>query len=87
MVRKGKVIVYMSHLVRDKENARAEFPQPVVSVLDGKRTMYVNEVEVMDKDGNVVCRVVYDPNKDPSPHHKVSAWVEIDKDAADVRYR
>jgi hypothetical protein len=80
------VIVYMSHLVRDKRNARAEFRQPVVSVVRRDKLMYVNEVRVKDSSGKVICRVVYDPKVDPSKYHKVSAWVEVDESAADVEF-
>jgi hypothetical protein len=76
----------MSHLVRDKRNARAEFRQPVVSVVRRDKLMYVNEVRVKDSSGKVICRVVYDPKVDPSKYHKVSAWVEVDESAADVEF-
>jgi len=80
------VIVYMSHLVRDKRNARAEFRQPVVSVVRRDKLMYVNEVRVKDSSGKTICRVVYDPKVDPSKFHKVSAWVEVDESSADVEF-
>lgn len=80
------MIVYMSHLVRDKRNARAEFRQPVVSVVRQDKLMYVNEVRVRDSTGNVICRIVYDPKVDPSKFHKVSAWVEVDESLADVDF-
>ncbi len=79
-------VVYMSHLVKDKGNARAEIRQPVISVLKGKKLMYVNEVRVLDTSGELVCRIVYNPDGDPSPIHKVSAWVEIMDGSANVEY-
>lgn len=48
--------------------------------------MYVNEVRVLDTSGELVCRIVYNPDGDPSPIHKVSAWVEIMDGSANVEY-
>ncbi len=80
------MIIYMSQLVRDKRNARAEFRQPVVSVVRKGKLTYVNEVIIKDSNGRQICRVVYEPKKDPSPFHKVSAWVEVNEDAATVEF-
>jgi hypothetical protein len=51
---------------------------PVITCKTYKSNDYANEVEILDKDGEVVAKVVYSPNKPLSCGAKV--WIETNNE-------
>lgn len=69
-----KVFIYMNDLIKDAKNK-----EPVIAVqIEGQdKLVYTNKVEILDAEGRVVARVVFNPaGLATAPFHKVRAWVE-----------
>lgn len=58
-----------------KANAKGE-RRPVITCKTYKGNTYGNEVEILDKEGNVVAKIIYSPDKPLSCGAKV--WVETE---------
>lgn len=59
-----------------KSNARNEEKKPVLSCKTYKSNTYANEVEIKDKAGNVIAKIVYSPDKPLKCGAKV--WIETE---------
>jgi hypothetical protein len=67
-----KIIHINQHKIRS--NNKKENREPVITCKTYKSNDYANEVDVLDKNGNVVCTVVYRPDNPLSCGAKV--WIE-----------
>ena len=61
-----------------RHNAKHADKKPVITCKTYKSNTYANELEILDREGNVACRVVYSPDKPLSCGAKV--WIETDND-------
>ena len=67
-----KIIHINQHKIRS--NAKTGKREPVITCKTYKSNDYAKEVEVLDKSGNVSCKIVYSPDKPLSCGAKV--WIE-----------
>jgi hypothetical protein len=71
---KMKRIVVNKHRIKNNIS-HPECPQPPLSVYqNGENVIHGNSIEILDDNGNVVARVIYNPN---SPMRcGASVWIE-----------
>jgi len=69
---KKKIIHINQHKIRS--NSKTGEREPVITCKTYNTNDYANEVEVLDTNGNIVCTVVYRPDKPLSCGAKV--WIE-----------
>jgi hypothetical protein len=48
---------------RIKSNRKGQTNLPVITVKDYKSNRYGSNIKILDKDGNVVAKVIYSPDK------------------------
>ena len=61
-----------------KSNSKKGENEPVLTCKTYKENRYASEVEILDKDGEVVAKVIYRPNNPLSCGAKV--WIETNND-------
>jgi len=61
-----------------KKNRKEGIDLPVITVKSYKDNVYAHEVDILDKDGNVIASVVYRPHKPLSCGAHV--WIETKAD-------
>jgi hypothetical protein len=59
-----------------KSNSKKNEREPVLTCKTYKENKYASEVEILDKNGEVVAKVIYSPDKPLSCGAKV--WIETD---------
>ena len=70
-----KTIIHVNqHVV--KSNSKKNEREPVLTCKTYKENKYASEVEILDKNGEVVAKVIYSPDKPLSCGAKV--WIETD---------
>ena len=70
-----KTIIHVNQH-RIKSNAKKNLREPVITCKTYKDNNYGHEAAIKDKEGNVVARVVYSPDKPLSCGARV--WIEVD---------
>lgn len=74
-LKKMKTIIHVNqHRIRS--NQKTGKRDPVITCKTYKSNQYASRVEVLDKDGNVSCTVVYNPDKPLSCGARV--WIETE---------
>lgn len=72
-----KTIIHVNqHVI--KSNRKNNERNPVLTVKNYKSNTYTSEVNILDKDGNVVARVIYSPDKPLSCGAHV--WIETNNE-------
>lgn len=72
-----KTIIHVNqHVV--KSNSKKNEREPVLTCKTYKENKYASEVEILDKNGEVVAKVIYSPDKPLSCGAKV--WIETDNE-------
>jgi hypothetical protein len=71
-----KIIHVNQHVI--KSNSKKGENEPVLTCKTYKENRYASEVEILDKDGEVVAKVIYRPNNPLSCGAKV--WIETNND-------
>jgi hypothetical protein len=61
-----------------KSNSKKNEREPVLTCKTYKENKYASEVEILDKNGEVVAKVIYSPDKPLSCGAKV--WIETDNE-------
>ncbi len=70
-----KTIIHVNqHVV--KSNSKKNEREPVLTCKTYKENKYASEVEILDKNGEVVAKVIYSPDKPLNCGAKV--WIETD---------
>lgn len=70
-----KTIIHMNECIREKKPGH-----PVIRAVRGKEVVEANLLRII-VGGREVGRVIFDPKKNPSETHNVTAWVELYGDA------
>lgn len=69
----SRTIIHVNqHII--KNNVKNNACQPVLTIKKGKNNTYAHEAHILDKDGNIVAKVVYSPDNPLSCGARV--WVE-----------
>lgn len=71
-----KIIHVNQHVI--KSNSKKGENEPVLTCKTYKENKYASEVEILDKDGEVVAKVIYRPDNPLSCGAKV--WIETNND-------
>jgi hypothetical protein len=72
-----KTIIHVNqHVV--KSNSKKNEREPVLTCKTYKENKYASEVEILDKNGEVVAKVIYSPDKPLSCGAKV--WIETENE-------
>jgi hypothetical protein len=71
-----KIIHVNQHVI--KSNSKKGENEPVLTCKTYKENRYASEVEILDKDGEVVAKVIYRPDNPLSCGAKV--WIETNND-------
>jgi hypothetical protein len=61
-----------------KSNSKKNEREPVLTCKTYKENKYASEVEILDKNGEVVAKVIYSPDKPLSCGAKV--WIETENE-------
>jgi hypothetical protein len=70
-----KTTIHVNRQIIDRNRKNKE-RNPVITVKDYKNNRYTECAEIVDKDGNVVARVVHSPDKPLSCGARV--WIETE---------
>lgn len=78
-----KTHIHVNQFEIKHNNKNPDNRRKVLTVKTYKSNIYADEVEIVDKDGNVIAKVVYSPDKPLSCGAKV--WIEADSKNVNIK--